>query len=76
MSYTRNISENHDFLIKMYEKMVHLHKEDENSEDMLNFKNIINEVKVLERKVAMQELLLKGKDDMLDIYEKHNFNER
>ena len=43
---------------------------------MLNFKNIINEVKVLERKVAMQELLLKGKDDMLDIYEKHNFNER
>ena len=60
----------------MYEKMIHLHKEDENSEDMLNFKNIINEVKVLERKVAMQELLLKGKDDMLDIYEKHNFNER
>ena len=76
MSYTRNISENHDFLIKMYEKMIHLYKEDENSEDMLNFKNIINEVKVLERKVAMQELLLKGKDDMLDIYEKHNFNER
>lgn len=76
MSDVKNISENHKFLIKMYEKMVHLHKEDENSEDMLNFKNIINEVKILERKVVMQELLLKGKDDMLDIYEKHNFNER